>query len=128
MAFTYTDGVDSDLNNTRLEIGDTVEKAGPRPAGTNYSDAEINYAITAEGSVILATARLCEILSREYAAYAGLQMLQEHSESYRNQSSDFAKRAEYIRDNDATSAAAKVTSGSFTRVDGYSSTIASDEI
>ncbi|MBK9003490.1 MAG: hypothetical protein IPM41_06395 [Sphingomonadales bacterium] len=44
MAFTYN--LSTDLGKTRLAIGDTVNGSGPRPAGTNYSDEEINVYLT----------------------------------------------------------------------------------
>lgn len=44
MAFTYD--VSTSLGQLRLAIGDTVNGAGPRPNGTNYSDAELGVFLT----------------------------------------------------------------------------------
>jgi hypothetical protein len=44
MAFTYD--VSTSLGQLRLAIGDTVAGAGPRPDGTNYSDAELGVYLT----------------------------------------------------------------------------------
>lgn len=44
MAFTYD--VSTSLGQLRLAIGDTKLNEGPRPDGTNYSDAELGIFLT----------------------------------------------------------------------------------
>ena len=44
MAFTYD--VSTSLGQLRLAIGDTVSGTGPRPAGANYTDAELGVFLT----------------------------------------------------------------------------------
>ena len=44
MAFTYD--VSTALGQLRLAIGDTVSGTGPRPAGANYTDAELGVFLT----------------------------------------------------------------------------------
>lgn len=72
MAFTYN--VSTALGQLRLEIGDTVSGAGPRPDGTNYSDEELNVVLTpiiaAGGGYGLAVARVLRRLANEYSHYA----------------------------------------------------------
>lgn len=132
MAFTYD--LTTDRGKVRFEVGDYAETSGIRPAGQNFTDEEVDYALDQEGdSVMKAVARLCEALSREYSAYAGIQLLDGHSEQYRMISSAFAKRASELREQygaeqGATTQASRVYSGSFTRISGYSDDIASNEV
>ena len=69
MAFTYN--VTTALGQLRLEIGDTVSGAGPRPDGTNYSDEELNVLlspiIAAGGGYGLGVARMLRRLGSEYS-------------------------------------------------------------
>ena len=70
MAFTYTGALDTDLDKLRFEIGDTVSGSGVLPDGTNIPDATLTAIITAEGSVGLAAARVCESMARHWARVA----------------------------------------------------------
>lgn len=74
MAFTYS--LSTDLGKVRLAIGDTVNGSGPRPAGTNYSDEEINVYLTpviAAGYTYgRAVAQLFRLLAGEWAGKASV--------------------------------------------------------
>jgi len=73
MAFTYD--LSTDLGMTRLLIGDTTENSGPKPDGTNLSDAEITALYTREGNDVGRTAAACcEVLARFWARAADIQV------------------------------------------------------
>lgn len=79
MTFTYdlSSSATTDLNisKVRLELGDTIAGAGVRTDGSNLSDEEIQVWLTAEGSsVMLAAARACEMLARDWARVASIQL------------------------------------------------------
>jgi hypothetical protein len=131
MTFTYdTSNANGQI---RLEIGDFSDGEGIRPNGDNFTDEEIAYLYGEEGSHVLKTvARLCEVLSREYSAYAGIQMLDGHAEGYNRMAENFAKRAADIRaryggdfGTDTDSTLVQVTP---TRVDGFSQDIDASEV
>jgi hypothetical protein len=68
MAFTYD--LTTNRGVVRLNLGDTVENAGPRPDKRNFSDVEIDYLITTETAGNAAAAALgFETLASEWAAY-----------------------------------------------------------
>ncbi len=71
MTFAYFDDLDTDRDKIRLRIGDTVENSGPRPDKRNFSNAEITFILSEEGSVVnAAIAHAFEILAAEWTAYA----------------------------------------------------------
>lgn len=56
------------VSRIRLEIGDTVEGEGVKPEGTNFTDDELLYFYTSEGSDIgRASAKACEVLTTMWA-------------------------------------------------------------
>lgn len=68
MAFTYD--LTTNRGVVRLNLGDTVENAGPRPDKRNFPDAEIDYLIATEtAGNTAATALGFEILASEWGAY-----------------------------------------------------------
>ena len=69
MAFTYIGTLATDRDKARFYLGDTVENAGPRPADGNYTDAEIDGLITAEGSWQRAVAAGFERLDADWTKY-----------------------------------------------------------
>jgi len=71
MAFTYSDSIAIDRDKVRLRAGDTVENEGPRPDGRNFSDGELDFILTDEGSVTAALAQVFEILRAEWAQVFG---------------------------------------------------------
>lgn len=70
MAFTYLGTLGTDRDKVRFYIQDTEENAGPRPDDDNFSDAEIDGLITAEGSWEQAVAAAFDILAAAWAGYA----------------------------------------------------------
>lgn len=97
MAFSYD--LTTAIGQVRLAIGDTSSTtgAGVRPDGTNLSDAEITYFLTAEGDdVSLATARACEALAMMWANVADLQV-GPRRESLSQVSTRYAERAAALR-------------------------------
>lgn len=70
MAFTYDDALSTDRDKVRFRIKDTQENAGPRSDGRNFSDNEIAFVLTDEGTVTAAIAHLFEILRAEWASVA----------------------------------------------------------
>ena len=72
MAFTYdltnSNATTAAIARVRLEIGDTVAGAGPRPHDKNFSDAEIQTYLTATANDINATVyAMLQILSAEWS-------------------------------------------------------------
>lgn len=66
---TYNpDSITTDLSLLRLVIGDSDSKAGIRPNGANFSDAELIGIITAVGAWPKAIPVLLRTLAAEYAA------------------------------------------------------------
>jgi hypothetical protein len=106
MAFTYS--LSSDLGKTRLAIGDTVKSSGPRPAGANYSDEEINVYLTpviAAGYTYgRAVAQLFRLLAGEWAGKASVS-IGDYSVQYAAVADNYRKAAnEWERMTDATGA------------------------
>lgn len=66
----FTNDLTTNRGKVRLNIGDTVVNAGPRPDKRNYADNEIDHFIDTEteGNTA-ATAFAFEILANEWAAY-----------------------------------------------------------
>lgn len=94
MAFTYD--LTTDTGKLRLEVGDTTEDSGPRPGGTNFSDAEMEHFLSEEGTVGRAAARCCEVLATEWSRKAGSERLGPRSFA-RNQASEYRLAAELLR-------------------------------
>lgn len=116
MAFTYS--LSTDLGKTRLAIGDTVNGSGPRPAGTNYSDEEINVfltpAIAAGYTYGRAVAQMFRVLANEWSGQANIS-IGEYSAQYAAVADNYRKAAnEWERITDATGAqvAGGISSGS----------------
>lgn len=94
MSWTYdiTQIATSMLYQVRFEIGDT-DSTLPL-----IQDEEISYAITLEGDVLRASARCCEVLSRQFARLAD-RKLGPLSITYKSQSDFFYKLAIQLRNN-----------------------------
>lgn len=94
MAFTYN--VTTALGQLRLEIGDTVSGAGPRPDGTNYSDEELNVILApilaAGSSYGLGVARVLRRLANEWSNRANV-TIGEFSMSYAAVAENYRKQA-----------------------------------
>ncbi len=73
MAITYNSSTNA--GKVRLYIGDTIDKAGPRPnddgvIGTNYSDEEIDLFLSSGGSINSAVILGFRTLAGEWTAFA----------------------------------------------------------
>ena len=118
MAFTYD--VSTSLGQLRLEIGDTVLDAGPRPGGANYSDAELNVVLTpiiaagyTYGRAVPSALRL---LANEWSGQASV-AVPEYSAQYGAIAENYRKSAaDWERITDATGAgvAGGITVGTMT--------------
>lgn len=118
MAFTYR--LSTDLGKTRLAIGDTINGAGPRVNGLNFSDEEINVyltpAIAAGNSYGRAVSQLLRLLAAEWAGKANIS-IGEYKVEYNNVAANYrAAAAEWDRMTDASGAqvAGGITSGVMT--------------
>lgn len=64
----FTNDLATDYGKIRLELGDDTEFDGVRVNDVNFTDAQIQYALDQEGGHLMkATARLCEMLAREWS-------------------------------------------------------------
>ncbi len=126
MAFTYAGTLSTDLDKVRFYIGDTVSSAGPKPSDGNFTDAELSGLITAEGSWQRAVAGAFETLSSVWAGRV------DHTAGPRSKSMSqvadrYAKLAAEWRIKYGGSTTGAGTRHP-TRVDGYSSDVASDAV
>jgi len=77
MTFTYNGDGATDLDKIRFKIGDTVEDAGVLPgagSATNFTDEEIGWILTDEGSINRTIAGLYEALATRWANYVDTQV------------------------------------------------------
>ena len=125
MTVTYDDALSTNRDKVRFAIRDVTENSGPRPSGGNFSDDEIAGLITIEGSWQKAAAACFEALASEYANLVDIstgpikESLSQAAERYQG-------LAQTWRERHGSTGRAGVRQP--TRVDGYSSTIASDEV
>lgn len=106
MAFTYR--LSTDLGKTRLAIGDTVNGAGPRPGGANYSDEEINVYLApvlgAGENYGRAVAQLLRLLANEWTSKASIS-IGEYRVDYNNVAANYrTAAAEWERMTDVSGA------------------------
>jgi hypothetical protein len=126
MTFTYAGTLTTDLDLVRFHIGDTADGDGPRPGSTsNYTDAELEAIITAEGGWGRASARMLEVLSNEWTAEAGRVAVADYSEDYTKRAELYAERARELRLRYGGRRA--TTQPSVTRVDGFSDDVSATE-
>lgn len=94
MAFTYD--VSTSLGQLRLAIGDTKLNEGPRPDGTNYSDAELGVFLTpviAAGYAYgRAVPQMLRLLAVEWSNRASV-TIGEFSANYAAVADNYRKRA-----------------------------------
>lgn len=94
MAFTYD--LTTNRGAVRLALNDTVSGTGPRPDGSNFTDAEIDYFLTTAGSdVDAAVARACQALALAWANVASI-TVGPRSEQYGDIAERYAQRAASI--------------------------------
>jgi hypothetical protein len=67
MFLTYS--LSTSRGKVRFFLGDTVIDRGPRPDKRNFTDEEIDYLLTAAGSLTKAVAAGFEILASEWTSY-----------------------------------------------------------
>lgn len=126
MTFTYAGDLSTDLDKVRFYIQDTSSGAGPKPDGTNFTDEELGGLITLEGSVGRAVAGAFEALAALWSA--------RYNVTTEGQRFDRASVAKQHAETAAMwrkkygSGGSRVGSTATTRVDAYSTDIASDEV
>lgn len=126
--FPFTYDLSTSTGKIRLEIGDTdnSEGAGVKPpGGANFSDAELAYFYSQEGSVLKAAAKACEVLARMWAG-AG------ENVRIRDYSINTTEKARYYRElaADLRARAGDAYAGGVAptvRSDGYSNNLNSQE-
>lgn len=92
--FTYNAAAPaSDLDKLRLYIGDTVEDAGPRVGGRNYSDGELSLFLTAGGSWSAAVGLALEALATEWSTAARSIKYQQYAEDFTQQAAELRIQA-----------------------------------
>lgn len=126
MTLTYTGDLATDLDKVRFYIQDTVANSGPKPAGANFTDTELNGLITVEGSWQRAVAGAFEVLAGLWGQYVDI-AVGPRRESLSQTAANYAKQAGEWRAKYGGSASGTGTRQP-TRVDGYSDDVAADEV
>jgi hypothetical protein len=125
MTFTYLGTLVSDRDKVRFYLQDTTNGAGPKPSDANFTDAEIDGLITAEGSWQRAVAGGFEALEAAWRRYPNFST-DGLSVSRSDIADGYAAKAKTWRTDYGTSAttAASTRAGSraVTRKDAYSDT------
>lgn len=94
MAFTYNAAVTTTRDKVRLYSGDSVENYGPRPDLRNFTDAELDFFLSENGSGVPATvSTVFETLANEWAAYASTERQGEVSIDTKAQTDKFNAQA-----------------------------------
>lgn len=125
MTFTYTETLLTDRDKIRFAIRDVVSGSGPRPNNGNFSDAELAGLVSSEGNWQKAAAACFEALAAEYATLVDI-TTGPVRESLSQSAERYEKLAQTWRERHGSTGRAGVRQP--TRIDGYSSTIASDEV
>ena len=100
MAFTYDDSLADDASFIRLQIGDTISGAGPRPHrdNTNFSDATIAALYTRNDDRVNATiATLFETLAQEWARFNEMEREGDVTQDAKQKPDFFLTLAKYWR-------------------------------
>jgi len=93
MAFTYD--VTTDRGKARLTVGDNTSGSGVLPGGTNFTDAEVDAAITLCGSWQQAALFLLRAAAAQWAVKAASLSIGDYAES-RRQAENLTKLAEAL--------------------------------
>ena len=125
MAFTYLGTLATDRDKVRFYIGDTVQASGPKPASGNFSDAEVDGLITAEGSYQKAVAGAFETLAGLWSQYVDTR-IGPRQQSYSQTAAGYEKAAKTWRRRSGSQG--RAGSRAVTRVDGYSDDVAADDV
>ena len=127
MAVTYSNTLSTDRDKVRFYINDTVSGAGPKPSSANFDDAEIAGLLTLEGSVGKAVAACLETLAALWAVEVDI-AVGSRRESLSQAATKFESLAKTWRDRHGGSTSSVMGVRHLTRVDGYSSDLASNEV
>jgi hypothetical protein len=125
MAFTYSGTLTTNLDKVRFYLQDITSGAGPKPGDGNFTDAELEGLITAEGSWQRAVAAGFETLAiawRKYPSFTadGLQLARSDiAKGFAEQAKEWRK----LHGSSTTARTGVAGSRAPTRVDGYSSDV-----
>ena len=126
MAFTYIGDLSTNRDKVRSYLRDTSSDLGPLPIDNNFSDAELDGLITAEGSWQRAVAGGFETLASAWRRYPSHQ-----ADGLRFDGSDiangYAESAKEWRKRYGGSTSS-VGTRQPTLIDGYSDDVASDQV
>jgi hypothetical protein len=126
-SLTYAGTLATDLDKARFYVGDTVSASGPKPAGGNFTDGELNALVTLEGSWQRAVAGCFEILSALWSQQTSFS-----ADGISVSQSDTAQRYRELAEKWRRDAGGGVnaTSGTsaITRIDGYSDDVTNEEL
>ena len=128
MTFTYAGTLTTNLDYIRFKIGDTAASpSGIKPLGANFTDEEIAGLLAIEGTKERTVAAIYETLSIVWANYVDTK-IGPRDEKLSQISARYAAWAKALRDDYGYGAAATLSTGFVTRVDGYSDDITSGEV
>ena len=127
MTLTYAGTLATDLDKVRFYIQDTAANTGPKPAGANFTDAELGGLITVEGTWQKAVAGAFEILAGLWGQYVDMQV-GPRRESLSQTAARYESLAARWRKAAGGSSASTVGHRFPTKVDGYSHDVRSDAV
>ncbi|MEO0595071.1 MAG: hypothetical protein AAF126_03075 [Chloroflexota bacterium] len=96
MAFNYVGDGSTDLDKIRFHIQDTVENDGAKPKSANFTDEEIGWLLSANGTVANTVGVLFDTLASAWSRYADTQV-GSRRESLGKIASDYRDRAKQWR-------------------------------
>ena len=119
--FSYDISDSTDISSQlRLEIGDTRFEDGILPEGRNFTDTELDYFYSQEGSDLSgATARAFEAAAAEWSRYPESFRLGPEQQTIKA-ADYFSQKAAYIRKEIVGRGSGAVGSRAVIRADGYS--------
>lgn len=121
MAFTYVGDLSTSRDKVRFYLQDIVSGSGPKPSDGNFTDAEIDGLVTAEGSWQRAVAAGFETLASSWMRYPNFRV-DDHQVNRTDIAKGYATQAqEWRRKYGASGGGAG--SRAVTRIDGYSSDV-----
>lgn len=115
----------TDIGKLRLELGDASPADGVKPDGSNFTDSELQYFLTQEGTIHLAVAAVCEVLSRTWSIVSSL-AVGSRRESLSDVAKAWSERARELREKYGGGMVPSVAG--VIRVDGFSDDVASDDV
>lgn len=126
MPINYVGDLSTDLDRVRFSIGDTVDRAGVKPDGSNFTDSELTGLIGIEGSWQRAVAAAFETLAGLYSNSVDI-TLGPMSEKMSQAAASYQKQAERWRADHGSASSRTAGTRHPTRKDGYSQDVRSDE-